>query len=569
MSQKSEFLFADMKDLLRECTSFHEKYSDQAVTERVQKNRFSLSGYVEAFHKKCGTLTLGVQRSIHELRKGTGIVLMTAHQPNLFAYNGIMRKATLSFVLAKKLEKTLGVPTVSLFGVADQDFTDDRWVKSAALPDVERRNGVLELRLDLPEKLLLNHAAKPSERVLTTWKKDLEDWLENGINLVRRTGSDLGFDLGCVSRLRDNLGDFWEIVDDAYGNAENFSDFNAFVMSKIVNEVWGYDTLFARFSDCQQIFEHEFGFLLSHFEEYSRYVKDAIADAVASVGGVSEDEHNVVPFWYHCDCGSKARLSVERNGGAILGHGNCLRCGREYKIDFGSTRNPEIAGLLPRISARSLSMPLVLFHGLLVCCYVGGVGGQEYLRQAKHVAENLGIPFPPVVIWRPRDIYLGIAQLGACLTFRRLSGNFDLRHYDEVKARMKEEIAHVDRDIEDLEVEKNALKGNVTEEGEEAIARIRVLSAKQNEVRKERGYSLLSRNLALLDNVLNAMNLYPSIIDCAVNVGLRATSDQWITHLENNGSLLDEVHLKTVLGDFSEASNPSFQCLKSFSDFEE
>jgi hypothetical protein len=569
MSQKSEFLFADMKDLLRECTSFHEKYSDQAVTERVQKNRFSLSGYVEAFHKKCGTLNFGVQRKIHELRKGTGIVLMTAHQPNLFAYNGIMRKATLSFVLAKKLEKTLGVPTVSLFGVADQDFTDDRWVKSAALPDVERRNGVLELRLDLPEKLLLNHAAKPSERVLTTWKKDLEDWLENGINLVRRTGSDLGLNLGCVSRLKDNFGDFWGVVDDACENAENFSDFNAFVMSKIVNEVWGYDTLFARFSDCQQIFEHEFGFLLSHFEEYSGYVKDAIADAVASVRGVSEDEHNIVPFWYNCDCGSKARLSVERNGGAILGHGNCLRCGREYRIDFGSTRNPEIAGLLPRISARSLSMPLVFFDGLNVCCYVGGVGGQEYLRQAKHVAENLGIPFPPVAIWRPRDLYLGIAQLGACLTFRRLSGSLDFRHYDEIKTKLKEEIAHVDRDIEELEVEKNALKGSVTEEGEEAIARIRVLSAKQNQIRKERRYSLLSRNLALLHNVLNVMKLYPSIIDCAVNVGLRATSDQWINHLENNGSLLDEVHLKTVLGDFSEASDQSFQCLKSFSDFEE
>jgi hypothetical protein len=244
-----------------------------------------------------------------------------------------------------------------------------------------------------------------------------------------------------------------------------------------------------------------------------------------------------------------------------------LRCGREYKIDFGSARNPEIAGLLPRISARSLSMPLILFHGLHVCCYVGGVGGQEYLRQAKHVAEKLGIPFPPVAIWRPRDICLGIAQLGACLTFRRLSGNLDFRHYDEVKTKLKEEIAHVDRDIEELEIEKNALKGGPTEEGEKALARIRVLSAKQNLIRKERRYSLLSRSLALLDDVLDALKLYPSIIDCAVNVGLRATSDQWITHLENNGSLLDEVHLKTVLGDFLEASNPSFQCLKSFSDF--
>lgn len=50
---------------------------------------------------------------------------------------------------------------------------------------------------------------------------------------------------------------------------------------------------------------------------------------------------------------------------------------------------------------------------------------------------------------------------------------------------------------------------------------------------------------------------------------LRATSEQWLTCLENNGNLLENVHLKTVLGDFSESLGQNFQSLGGFLDFEE
>ena len=96
---------------------------------------------------------------------------MTAHQPNLFAYSGVLRKATLNHVLAKGLETQLGVPVISFFGIADQDFSDDRWVRSAQLPAVKKRDGVLTLQIKLPDKLRLNQVSKPSNDVVAGWKQ--------------------------------------------------------------------------------------------------------------------------------------------------------------------------------------------------------------------------------------------------------------------------------------------------------------------------------------------------------------------------------------------------------------
>lgn len=551
MASSQEFLPRNIQQLLNECIFFHEGNSEKTgECERVKQNRFHISNCVEDFHEKCRTLTSAVQKKIQDLRNGKVIVLMTAHQPNLFAYSGVLRKTTLSFVLARKLEESLRIPAISIFGVADQDFTDDRWVKSATLPDVERRNGVLELRLDLPEKLILRNVDKPSEQVLMAWKNGIDDWLKRGVLSVRQLQRDFHFALDYENKLESNFGQFWRIVENAYKDADNFADFNAFIMSKIVNEVWGYDTLFARFSESQRIFEHEFAFLLSHLQEYSEYVKKATISSMKLEGGVSESESSVLPFWYECDCGSKARLNAEQQGESIIGHGVCVRCKREYMIDLGSAKKVDISPILYRMSARSLSMPLIFFYGLNVSCYIGGVAGREYLRQARYVAEKLGVPFPPTAVWRPKDVYGGIAQLSSCLVFKQLSGTFDFSHCYEVRAKLKEEIADVHKEIEELELEKNRLRGSAIGSREELITRMRTLSTKQNQIRRQHKYSLLSRNLELLYNVSSAMRTYPSIIDYAVNVGLSETSEQWKRYLENDGDFTQDVHLETAFGNY-------------------
>jgi hypothetical protein len=53
--------------------------------------------------------------------------------------------------------------------------------------------------------------------------------------------------------------------------------------------------------------------------------------------------------------------------------------------------------------------------------------------------------------------------------------------------------------------------------------------------------------LKILENVSTVLDLIPSILDYAVNVGLKETSEQWIRHLGEDGSLSSDVHLESVL----------------------
>ena len=113
MAVESPVFVDDFRELVDLCVSFYEENKGKMDIGRVHERREKLSGFVETFHKDCGTLTASVEKRIEELGNGVGVVLMTAHQPNFLAYSGVLRKVTLNFVLARELEKVLGVPVVS------------------------------------------------------------------------------------------------------------------------------------------------------------------------------------------------------------------------------------------------------------------------------------------------------------------------------------------------------------------------------------------------------------------------------------------------------------------------
>jgi hypothetical protein len=308
------------------------------------------------------------------------------------------------------------------------------------------------------------------------------------------------------------------------------------------------------------VFEPEFCFLLSKFDEYSHYVKEATMSTIDSQRGVHKEEFETVPFWYHCNCGSKAKLKAEYSDGSLIGQGQCIRCGKEYWFDLGSKREPQISELVANISARSLSMPLVFFHGLGVGCYVGGVGGTEYLKQAQFVADHLNMAFSPVVVWRPRDVYFGVGQLDALMLFRKLSGTFDFSQHTQVEASLRGNVAEVQRSIEELEAQKKQICADCGGRREEKIQNLKSLSMRQNEVRREANFSMLMRNLGLMENVAAVMDLYPCIVDYAVNVGLKETSEQWIAFLRNNGSLSSNISLRTKFDNFALYAQQGFGC---------
>jgi hypothetical protein len=475
-------------------------------------------------------------------------------------------------VLAKRLEELLKVPVVNFFGIADQDFTDDRWVRSCQLPAVQRSGGILSIDVKLPEKLMLNRVAKPSSDVLNGWRSEIEKWLNDAVRSVEGLCKALGFpevySTSSVSTLRENFMSFWSVVEGCYERSENYSDFNAFVMSKIVNDVWGYDTVFARLSECQQAFADEFGFLLSRFGDYSRLLREAseMPHDEGVGGGVSDQEPLLAPFWYHCDCESKVKLFLREKDGFLFGEGNCVGCGELYELEFGAKNDPDISNFASRISARALSMPLVFFNGLMPSCYVGGVGGIRYLMEAKHVAEGLGIVFPPVVVWRPRDKYLGVGQMEAVLEMKRICKDLGARDVSAAKDLLESHICEIRERLDELEVSKERIveKLRKNPHDEELKEEIKKVSISQTEFRKGSNLSVITHELKILENVSTVLDLIPSILDYAVNVGLKETSEQWMRYLGEDGSLSSDVHLESVLNQNAKLNQVFWKDVSSF-----
>jgi hypothetical protein len=535
-SQPSEWTgilgnYANLSDLAHGCAEFYCSRAERHASETYE-TRQRLSDWIRKFHHECGTLTSQVEEALQRFRKKDCLLLMTAHQPNLFAYGGVLRKATLSLVLAQRLSRSWRVPAVNYFGFADQDFTDDRWVRSALLPDIERRNGALELRAMLPEKVMLNKIPRPPREVLDKWEQDINDWIRHKTKAVAALAKDFGLGVLTASEYSESLKHFWGHITEAYDRARTYADFNAFVISQVINNACGYDTLFCRFSECQRIFKKEFCLLIQDFRKYSQCLQGAIATSESEERGVYNNECCTIPVWYHCCCGSKARLAAREIEPHVTGRGTCLRCGKEYEVDF--SQDSEIWTDLERVSARALTMPLVFFNGLEVTCYVGGVGGMQYLCQARHVADCMGMAFPPIAIWRPRDRYLGLAQLEAFLTLKHISGTRDLR----------KRLAEIQREIEELESYKKKITDSELDHAHR-IEKIRAVAEQQNRLRHGANLALISRQLGLIENAKQAMNLYPCMIDYAINIGLRETLEQWEAFLKTTGDLRSDITLRT------------------------
>jgi len=556
MEIKSDFAnheFKNFEELVDSCVAYYEGNLEKMKLESVHKRRAELSGFVEKFHRESGTLTPEVQRKIDDLRSGDCVVVMSAHQPNLFPYSGVMRKTTLIFALAKELEKRLKVPVVNFFGVADQDFTDDRWVRTSLLPAVLRRDGLLSIHVKLPEKLLLNRVPKPSLGLLADWKRQIKGWLDDAVDSVERSGKMCGLPMLNSHRdvLQRNFGSFWEVVEDCYGRSKSYSDFNAFVMSKLVNEVWGYDTLFSRFSECQQVFADEIGFLLSRYQDYSRFLEEAheLLSAKGISSGVSAEESRLIPFWYHCDCGSKVRLFSARRDGSLFGYGDCEGCGSYYDLDFGSVEKPDVSGVASCISLRAISWILAFSKGLGFSCYVGGVGGVWYLMEVKYVADRLGISLPPTPVWRPRDRYVGIGQLEASLKLKRMCADLGAGDLSGAVDVLNSRVAEVQVYLDNLEASKKGISEKSWDQldDEKLKEEFKRVSLSQTEVKRSSNLSVIYRKLKILENVPVVCDLIPSIIDYAVNVGLKETSEQWISYLKENGNLSSDVNIESVL----------------------
>lgn len=536
-------LSRNLGELAKNCAAFYRDNKSKMLGARVRTNRISLAKAAEKFHRDCDTFSSSAEESCGELADKECVVLMTGHQPNLFAYSGVFRKASLNYVLAEKLKEDLGVPVVNFFVVLDQDFAGDRWIRSAQLPSLVRRGGALDLRASFSDgdrETMVNEVAKPSVGQLEEWKRELEVWLSESLKVIAKFVGGERIE-AYEAEVAGNLQEFWVLVEEACGLSANFADFNAFVMSKIVNGVWNYDTLFLRTSDFEPSIEEEFCWLLAHFDGFSKFVKEG--EELLTQRGVSlnvaGDGSDKAPFWYHCDCGGKVDLRLNTGTHELEGRGSCSRCDKAYALSFGDPEKPSLSEVKSRFSSRAISILLAYYRGLGVSCDIRGVGGLDYLMEARYVANKLGVSFPPSPVWRPRDKYLGVAQFEALLQFKEVSGSFDVGLADNFLAHLREEALLLSKRLKD-----SRRKG--------AESKANFVNRKLRDERRgiaER-WRELNRNARLLERVPTTLEVMPSIIDYAVDVGLEETSDQWVAFLKGGGSLFSDVELQSVFSDF-------------------
>lgn len=463
-----------------------------------------------------------------------GIILMSAHQPNLFPYSGVVRKLVLVHAVAEQLRNTLNSPVMELFCFADQDFADERYFREAQLPSVRSKSGTLELRLAVPPaygKKLMRAVPKPDEAQIERLKDQIERWIKESTESIVKHCRQLGLHPPEIAL--DTRATF-ELIDQASDKSANMADFNSFFLAYLAQE-YGLNTTFARFSQCQQVFSEEITFMLEHFDHYARLMAQPYNQPVSTTPA---------PIWYHCPCDGKADVTLTPTPHAGL-VATCRAC--HATVEFKGDLRSSLEQMLPDISLRAEAM-LLAFSGIGITYYAGGKAGTEYLKRANRVADGLHMPFPVVSIWRPRDVYGGIGQLDAILELLRIRAEYNLANDERtcntsvLNGELNDLLSDIDQAISSLD----ELKANVASRKVDGFKEtIGVIVQIQHQLKAQLDRSKIARDRSITNNVATTLRVIPSILDYTLNIGIKGTAAQWLDTLQSNRPFEANVPLVT------------------------
>ncbi len=508
--------------------SIPEKFADavnRVASQKIQtgdfvlRNRAVLKSFIKKFHSEAGTLTEHVRSSIELLDDPAARIVVSTHQPNLFAYGRVFKKIVLLETLKdaiEELDRGGSSRIVNLFLVVDHDFVDESWVRLAQLPSMQHSSGVMELRLPVSESKrwqMVCNMPVPSELVVHNWKRQVKSWIK----------STAGADMRSV--FIDNLEQFWQHVEASYERAKSHADLNSFLMSRVVNGAWNYSTLFVRLSEISSVFEDGFAFLISNSARYSDALRRA-ENMFMSCGidtGVSPSSYLHAPVWVHCRCGSKASVKIVSKNGDLVLAGPCISCKKELELNLGRQNNLDLGGCnnIHDLSPRAIPIPLLLARDLGISCYASGTGGIGYLVDGSIVSGKLGIRLPLTLIWSSRDIYEGIGQRKAAAAMPS-ENNIEL--YLQLLEKQNAEYEKRMRPLLSMRAE----KVRAGEPIDELLSQLFELKEGQRRIRQQ---------ISLAKKIRNIVSLSPCFIDYAVNFGMARTEQAWRNHLVKDGRL--------------------------------
>jgi cell division protein FtsB len=504
--------FADAEKLL---SSNHVEINDN-----VLKNRIKLETFIRKFHSEADTLNDSIIKQWVLLNDPTTKLLVSTHQPNLFAYGGIFKKVVLLETLKSTIENRKGQGIVNLFVIIDHDFIDEIWMRRAQLPSFHHSSGLLQLRLAVnPSKKweMVCNIPRPPETTLYNWKRELISWIKKSSSSPSHR-----------KKMMDNLNRFWKVVEVAYSKARSYSDFNSFLMSNIVNGIWGYNTLFVRLSEISSVLTDGFEFLISNLSTYTdvltRTEQTLLSHGIST--GVSTASYDKAPIWLHCKCGSKAPISLSTEG-KLSFKGSCVSCKAKLTLDLQDPHNPDLSKVISYISPRAIAIPLLLSRDLGISCYCSGKGGLGYLVDANMISKHLGIRWPVTLVWGSKDVYNGTAQNQA---FNAI--NMDIPEAEKRLQYLQSKNNEYSAKIHDL----------VTKRAELARANSSLSGLLEDLFQLKEEQRRIRREIDIVGKATKIFSLSPCILDYAVNFGMADTEKQWWRHLLKDGNLTSPVY---------------------------
>jgi hypothetical protein len=499
-------------------SKFTENYS---ATDYTFANRKRLGQYIRQFHNQANTLSPGVNNSIGLLDDPFSKILVSIHQPNLFAYGGVYKKIILLETLRSMAEsRNADAKLINLFLIIDHDFLEDMWIRMAQLPSIRHKSGILEIRTPVSNSKrwqMVCNSAPPPENILDFWKRQIKLWIRNA-----STGS---FDKSILLRNFDHL---WCEVEDAFATSKNYADFNAFFQSKVVNKIWGYKTLFVRLSDISPVFNKGFEFLLSNYDKYSTAVENAeryfIQHNIST--GVSSTAYLNAPVWIHCKCGSKASAKVLKVDRGIIIRGKCMSCKSDLQIGFENTQELRFSeDVVQKVSPRAIPILLLLSRELGIGYYASGTGGSVgYSIVGSLIFDELSIKIPITVVWPSEDRYIGFGQSEALETVQMKSKVEVVSYLQKLRA---EDLSR-GKEIRPLLKERNRL----IEEGQPIGGVLSQLFSVKEQQRK------IHSMIKVVEKVKNSLQIKPCFLDYGINFGIRDIELQWRQSLIENDNLM-------------------------------
>jgi hypothetical protein len=494
--------------------------NDSEVDDNILQNRIRLATFIHKFHSEADTLDDNIRKQLVLLNDPATKVFVSSHQPNLFAYGGIFKKVVLLETLKRTIENYKQEKIINLFVVIDHDFIDEIWMRRAQLPSFHHSSGLLQLRFSVnPSKKwqMVCNIPRQGETTLYNWKREIVSWIKKSSSSPSHR-----------EKMLDNLNRFWEVVEIAYSKARSYSDFNSFLMSKIINSIWGYNTLFVRLSEISQVLTNGFEFLISNLGTYtdvlSRTEQALLSHGISS--GVSSTSFNKAPLWLHCKCGSKAPISLSTEG-KLSFKGSCISCRKELALNLHDPSIPDLSKVISYMSPRAIAIPLLLSRDLQISCYCSGKGGLGYLVDANMISKHLGIRWPLILFWSSKDVYHGMAQNQA----------LDAIHIEVPEAEMRLQELHSKNNeyrskILALVIKRKKL-ANANSSLRSILEDLFQLKEEQRRIRRE---------IEIIEKATKIFSLSPCIVDYAVNFGMVDTEKQWCRHLLGNGNLSSPVY---------------------------